>query len=225
MSEAGKASSGVQALIDRVRDQGIESGREQAQRLVAEAHEQAAHLVREAEERAERLLRDTHEQIEAEKRAAQDALELAVRDAILALKTQITTHFADRMKRLVSMQMADRELLNKLVLEVAQRARPADLGEQKLEVELLTKVIGVDELRSYHEEVKEGTLTHFVLAVSGEMLRDGVELTEAKGRSNGMRVRLSEGDIELDLSDEAVTELLLQHLLPRFRALLEGIVR
>ncbi len=225
MSEAGKASSGVQELIDRVRNQGIESGREEAQRLVAEAHEQAAHIVREAEERAERIMRDTQDRVESEKRASQDALELAVRDAILALKTEITTHFADRMKRLVSMQMADRDLLNRLVLEVAQRVRPDDLDKHKLGVELLTKVIGVDELRTRHEEVKEGTLTHFVLAASGEMLRDGVELSEATGRSNGIRVRLSEGDIELDLSDEAVADLLLQHLLPRFRALLEGIVR
>lgn len=225
MSEAGKASSGVQELIDRVRDKGIASGREEAQRLVAEAHEQAAQIVREAEARAERMLRETHERLEAEKRASQEALELAVRDAILSLKTEITTHFADRMKRLVSMQMADRELLNKLVLEVAQRTRPRDLDKHKLEVQLLTKVIGVDELRTRREEVKEGTLSHFVLAVSGEMLRDGVELVEEKGRSNGIRVRLSGSDIELDLSDEAVAELLLQHLLPRFRALLEGIVR
>jgi V/A-type H+-transporting ATPase subunit E len=38
-------------------------------------------------------------------------------------------------------------------------------------------------------------------------------------------VRVSERDVTLDLSDRAVAALLLQHLQPRFRAILEGVVR
>jgi V/A-type H+-transporting ATPase subunit E len=40
-----------------------------------------------------------------------------------------------------------------------------------------------------------------------------------------LRLRLVENEVVLDLSDRAIANVLLQHLQPRFRALLEGMVR
>lgn len=73
--------------------------------------------------------------------------------------------------------------------------------------------------------MEHGTLTHFVLATSREMLEDGVEITAGGNHEAGIRIRLVEQDVEIDLTEKAVAALLLRHLLPRFRALLEGIVR
>jgi V/A-type H+-transporting ATPase subunit E len=42
---------------------------------------------------------------------------------------------------------------------------------------------------------------------------------------NGLRVRLVDKEVILDLSDRAVADAILEHLQPRFRALLEGIVK
>ena len=39
----------------------------------------------------------------------------------------------------------------------------------------------------------------------------------------GARVQVVGDDLEIDLSDEAVSALILRHLLPRFRAILEGV--
>jgi V/A-type H+-transporting ATPase subunit E len=41
----------------------------------------------------------------------------------------------------------------------------------------------------------------------------------------GIRIRLVDRDVEIDLTDASVAALLLQHLQPRFRAFLEGMVR
>jgi V/A-type H+-transporting ATPase subunit E len=38
-------------------------------------------------------------------------------------------------------------------------------------------------------------------------------------------VRLVDRDVVLDLSDRAVADVILEHLQPRFRALLEGVVK
>jgi V/A-type H+-transporting ATPase subunit E len=38
----------------------------------------------------------------------------------------------------------------------------------------------------------------------------------------GIRVRLKDEELELDLSDRAIADLLLEHLQPRFRAVMEG---
>jgi V/A-type H+-transporting ATPase subunit E len=41
----------------------------------------------------------------------------------------------------------------------------------------------------------------------------------------GIRLRLVDHDVTLELTDKAVASLILQHLQPRFRALIEGIVK
>jgi V/A-type H+/Na+-transporting ATPase subunit E len=38
----------------------------------------------------------------------------------------------------------------------------------------------------------------------------------------GIRARLVDDDMRIDLTESAITELLLRHMLPRFRALLRG---
>jgi V/A-type H+-transporting ATPase subunit E len=55
------------------------------------------------------------------------------------------------------------------------------------------------------------------------MLKDGVTIAaEPNRKRTGMRVQIAGEDVEIDLSDAAVSDLLAQHLLPRFRDLLEG---
>jgi V/A-type H+-transporting ATPase subunit E len=55
------------------------------------------------------------------------------------------------------------------------------------------------------------------------LLREGITLDTHDGK--GIRIRTSGEDTEIDLSDRALAELLLRHLQPRFRAILEGVIR
>ncbi|MEM8855884.1 MAG: hypothetical protein AAGD34_19435 [Pseudomonadota bacterium] len=57
-----------------------------------------------------------------------------------------------------------------------------------------------------------------------EMLADGVTLHAADDLQGGIRARRADGIIELDLSDEAIASLIMQHLQPRFRAVMEGVI-
>ena len=41
----------------------------------------------------------------------------------------------------------------------------------------------------------------------------------------GIRARVRGRDVELDLSDEAIAALIMQHLQPRFRATMEGVIK
>ena len=54
--QAQLASSGVEALIERLREQGVEAGREEADRIVVEARRRAAQIVHEAEAHAAELV-------------------------------------------------------------------------------------------------------------------------------------------------------------------------
>ena len=54
------------------------------------------------------------------------------------------------------------------------------------------------------------------------MLREGVELKPSDELQGGIRVQLLGEDMEIDLSDEALSDMLLKYLLPRYRAIVSG---
>jgi len=219
-------AAGVKALIDRLRNEGVSAGRSEADQIVAEAQARANDLVAKAETKAKQMVDEAQKETDALKSAANDALEVAARDTMLNLRAQIASRLDDEVTRLLSEATADPEMLKQMIIEVAGRARRgANVdAEKKVEVILPETVIGVEELRQKPEELKEGTLTHFVLAAAGNVLRKGVEFSSAPG-FGGIKLRLVESNVEIDLTDQAIAGALLEHLQPRFRAVMEGIVK
>ncbi|HLV18834.1 MAG TPA: hypothetical protein VKY70_15365 [Pseudomonas sp.] len=220
------ASFGVEALIERLRGEGVEQGREEARRIVADAEKRATWMVEQAERDAQALREQAREEAARLESSAKEALRVAARDSVLEMQSTLTHRFRDHLRRLVGQALSQEDLLQRLILELAARTRsdtPLE-AENDVEVMLPRDVLGLEELRRRPEELKEGTLSWFVVAQAREVLREGVRFSIGEQES-GLRIRLHEHEMELDISDEAVAELLLQHLQPRFRAMLEGIVK
>jgi V/A-type H+/Na+-transporting ATPase subunit E len=226
-TSAGLASSGVEALIERLREEGVESGRAEAEQIVAEAGRQAAAIVREAHARAQEVLHKAREDAERTQTAGEEALRVAMRDSILKMKGHLSTRFSEEVRRLVAADMAQEAFLARLILEVAGRARQEAAMDEAPELEILLPpgVVALDELRRRPEELREGSLSHFVLSVANNVLRHGVSFGTAVDLTGGIRIRLQDGEIQVDLTPERVAEVLLEHLHPRFRAILEGTVK
>lgn len=220
-------AAGVETLIGRLRDEGVAAGRAEAARIVTEAETKARALLAEAGEEAARRLAEARTAADRETAAANDALRLAARDAVLAMKRTLAERFAGEIGRLVSDQMKDPALLRQLILIIAARARDeVAWGDQdQLELILPRSVVGLDQLRRRPEELTGSDLTRLVLAVTGDVLREGVAFRLADGDRAGIGVRLTGSAVQLDLTDRAVAEVLMEHVQPRFRALLEGIVK
>ncbi|WP_048305649.1 ATP synthase subunit A [Halomonas sp. PR-M31] len=220
------ASSGVDALIERLRGEGVEQGREEARRIVADAQTRATWMIEQAKRDAQELRERAEEDARRLEDSTREALRVAARDSVLEMRATLTRRFRDHLRWLVGQTLSQEDLLQRLILELAVRTRrdtPLD-AEKDVEVMLPRDVLGLEELRRHPEKLKEGTLSYLVIAQAQEVLREGVRFTNGE-QAGGLRVRLHEHEMELDISDEAVAELLLQHLQPRFRAMLEGIVK
>lgn len=218
-----KESSGVEELIGRLREQGVEEGKAQADALMQQTRLKAERHLEEAKQKADAMLQKAREDAEKTKQAGEEAVRLAVRDAILRLKSEMVDQFSDRVQRLVSRELKDGDFLKRLILEIGGRSGPA--RDQSAKLLLPKDVIGLEQLRSDPEEVKEGNLSHFVASITKEMLRDGLEIGTREDTSAGIRVELLDEAVEIELTDEAIAELLLRHLVPRFRAIMEGIIQ
>ena len=226
-AEDRPSSSGVDELIAKLREEGVAAGRAEAERIVADARAEAAQLLDKASGEARSRLETARREADAYRAAGEEALKTAVRDTVLTMKADLMERFSTDVKRLVSQQIGDPEILQKMVLEIAGRARDrADIeDDDALEVVLPEAVIGLEDLRNNPEELGQGRLTKLVLGLTGEMLRKGVTFSASEDAAAGIRVKVEDKSVTLDLTDEAVAALLLQHLQPRFRAVLEGIVK
>jgi V/A-type H+-transporting ATPase subunit E len=211
--------TGVQELIDLIRSEGVAKGRNEGEVLVASAREQAARILDDANKEAERICSGARAEAQRLQSSAQDALRLASRDAVLALNEAIRTDFFAKVRRLVSHTMQDRSFLERLILEVARRAMPDDAG--KVEVLLPNNVVTFEELKKNPQDLDQNSLSRFVLELSAEVLREGLTFVPAEDDRPGLRVQLKEQEVEIELTDEAVSDLLMEHLAPRFRALME----
>lgn len=218
-----KESSGVEELIQRLREQGVAAGRNQADELLEQARRRAEQRLDEARREAEEIVQRAREEATQTKQAGEDAVQLAVRDAILRLKSELVERFADRVRRLVTRELEDQEFLKHLILEVGRRASPP--LDEAARILLPKDIVGLEQLRRSPEEVKEGTLSHFAVTVTKELLREGIEIGARDDDAAGIRIQLKDADLEIDLTDRAVAELLLRHLVPRFRAMMEGIIQ
>lgn len=224
----GLASSGVQALIERLRAEGVAAGQAEAEKIEARAREQAAEILAEARRQAERIVTGATREAEALRTGGEDSLKIAMRDTVLQLKAELTQRFNAQVRRLIALAMKKEEFLERLILEVAGRGREEaglEPGEPA-EVILPRELVGLEDLRRNPLELREGSLSHFVLAVASDVLQEGVTFSvdEDETRS-GIRIFLRGKDVEIDLTDAKVAEHLLAHLQPRFRAILEGTVK
>lgn len=226
MSEIDKshAASGVEALIERLRLQGVEKGQEEAAQLIEEAQHRADWLIQQAEQEAKQIRDQARGDAERLRKGGEDALKIAARDVQLQLREALGRVFADRVRILVREQLDDAEFMQALLKEVVCTVRDsADLATKPVEVLLPAQFVGIDELRRNPNAYREGKLSHFVQQLLAEQLREGVSFDI--GDQRGLLLRFEGEDAEMDLSDRALAELLLRHLQPRYRALLEGVIR
>ena len=212
-----KTDSGVQNLVDRIRDQGILAANEKANKIVRDAEAKSAKMLADAKLEIEKLRETARLEIEADHAAALEALKLSARDAMLQLKAKVSSEFEVFVQRLVTSATRDEQFIKAIVLVLAGHVKEELIGDKDVQI-LISEAILTGKP---NEELGErGKQT--ILSLSSEMLREGVELIPSSDIQGGANVRLVKDKLEIDLSDKAIASLLYQRIMPRFQAILEG---
>jgi len=221
------ASSGVEALLERLKNEGVNAGQEKAESIVTNAQKRAEWIIETAELEAKEILDQARKEQADLKSAGIDALQLAARDAFLKLRDTLLGSFSDEVMRVVGEQMADESLTEQLILALAGSVREqAGIDKSKnIVISLPENIVGVEELRQNPEELKQGNLSHYTASIAANLLRAGVSFEVDGNIKGGLSVRLVDEAMVIDFTDETVSALLLEHIQPRFRALLQGIVK
>ncbi|MEO0459886.1 MAG: hypothetical protein AAF219_03510 [Myxococcota bacterium] len=221
-SDADQRGSGVQALIDRLRSDGVEAGQQAADKIESQAKHQAAVLVAEARKQADSIVAQARDEARKLTETSKDALKTAMRDSVLRFSNDIMQQLENRVERLVSEQMVDTDFLRALIRELVVRNSTVLDRAERYEVSVPMTVMGVEELKNDPAALGDD-LSGFAKQIASAVARDGIELGTHRG--SGLRVLIREQGLEIDFSAQAVADLVMQHLRPRFRALMMGIIQ
>lgn len=211
-------ASGVQTLIDRIRDEGVKAGEEKAERILRDARLEAASILARARAEAEANLERSRTQIATERQAAEESLKLAARDTIQELSAFVLAAFERQVKRFVTTQLEDRDFLREVILTLAVRTAKDTIHDEAVEILLSDHLIEKDS----GDADAEARIRKFILGLSSEALREGIEFKLDPHIESGVSVRVVDGDLRIDINDESITEFLVRHLLPRYRRILAG---
>jgi V/A-type H+-transporting ATPase subunit E len=228
-ADAKLISQGVEALIDRLKSDGVNAGKDEADKIVRQAREQANQIINQANAEAKKMINEAHQHIQQEKKAAEDALQLAARNMRLELRQTLIDRFKDEVKRLVHAELQNEKTIRQLILMLTCQSaeKLQQLHDKSIEITLPKTVLAFEEIKQNPTLLKTDPLKHLVQGVTSEMLREGVTLkvNTLNQTETGLTVKIVGSDIQMDLTESAITEMILKHLQPRFRALLEGLMQ
>jgi V/A-type H+-transporting ATPase subunit E len=122
--------------------------------------------------------------------------------------------FEEHVRRLVTDVTTDGSVLRDMILVLSGRAADELLKDKDAVILVPDRL--ADEVSAELDEF----LRRSAGALSADVLRQGIELIPSSEVQGGARVRLVGEDLEIDMSNEALSEMMLKLLLPRYRKIL-----
>jgi V/A-type H+-transporting ATPase subunit E len=205
MRSLEKGQDKIQKICDKLRRETLEPAEQEAQRILEEARKKADAIRAEAEFHAEQLLKQARGQIEQERNVFHSALQQAAKQTIEGLRQEIEHKlFNEELQNILEKQLADpkiiAELINGIVKAIEKEGLTTDLTA------VIPRLISPDDVNALLiENVRK--------RLKGKPLEIGTF-------AGGAQVKLHGKKMTIDLSDQAVKELLAQYIRKDFRKLI-----
>jgi len=202
METLDKAKDKVQKICDALKKETLQPAKQEAKEIVENAHMQKEEIIEEARKEAEKIHVAEQEERENRKKSFEAALNLACRQALEGLKEEIEKKlFQENLQTVVNEEMRKNDVIAKLINVVVQAIEeegidtelsayiPAKISEKEINAHLLKKVI---------DKLKEKS----------------VSLGDFYG---GAKIEMKDEKITLDISDEAIRDLVANYIRRDFR--------
>ena len=185
----------LQQLTQKLYDEGLEKGRAEAERLVAEAKTNAAKIVKEAEAQAAKILADANTKAQDVEKNAMTEISLAGKQALSKIKSEISSMIiAKSTAPAVKAATLDPEFVKQMLLTVAKNWSGADSSKALL------------------PEAEQKAFEATFEAAAKELLAAGVEVGYSKEVRTGFKVGAKDGGYYISFSDQDFDALLKEYL-------------
>ena len=188
--------SQIQALTEKVYQEGVLKGEQEAAKILAAANAQAEQVERDARTRAEQIIADAQRSASELKSNTERELKLNASKLIEATKASIVDVLAGRIAGdSVQALTANPELLQRVVLEIA---KGFDL---KHGVEITSSQ--ADELKAYFAQNAKA------------LLEEGLTIKQVAGKATQYTIRPQNGSFKVEIGEQEFVELFKSILRPQ----------
>ncbi|HHU41795.1 MAG TPA: hypothetical protein GXZ44_05755 [Fermentimonas caenicola] len=191
----------IQELTSKLYSEGVEKGKEEASKIIAEAKAQKKQILEEAEAQSRQILNAARKEV-AELRSHTEAeLKLYASQSSEALKTEITNLITGKLAESnVNAATEDKLFMQKLIVELVQNwAR-----EEKLTI----GTENAEELQSY------------ITANAKNLLDKGIKIETVNGIKTGFTISPEDGSYKVKFGEDEFIEYFKEFLRPQIQKLL-----
>ena len=191
----------IQELTSKLYSEGVEKGKEEAGKILAEANAQKKEILEKAEIKAKQILEVAKKEAAELKSNTESELKLYSTQSSEALKTEITNLITEKLTSSnVKAATTDSAFMQKVILELVKNWA----NDEKL-------TIGV-------ENAKE--LESYIASNAKDLLNKGLKIESVNGIKTGFTVAPEDGSYKVKFGEEEFMEYFKEFLRPQIQKLL-----
>lgn len=150
----------IQTFVEKIRSEGIEAGRRQADDLLAEAKQQSEGILAGAQQERDKILADAEAKAKDILARSQNELQLAARDAALRLRDAVSRALQEIIARAVEPKLADADFIGEVLHEIVTQFSKHDFeGQRNFRINVPEQM---------HEKFVDWAMTHIGNEAAGE---------------------------------------------------------
>jgi F0F1-type ATP synthase membrane subunit b/b' len=119
----------IESFVAKLRQEGVEAGRQEAEKLRAAARREADQVLAQAHTQARKIADDARAQADATLARSKSDLELAARDVALGLREVLSRAIREVLRAGAEKPLTDTDFLSKLLYDIVMQYVQADIGE------------------------------------------------------------------------------------------------
>lgn len=195
---------GLGGLIKRIKAEGIDEAEKKSDEIISKARADAALIIADAKNEAEGIVLRAEAGLKTSQEKGRVALDLAVRDAVIRVKRAAEDMLALIAKRECKKALSGDGLERAILGFIEDYSRDSSASFEILLNESDRQALS----DSFLKKLKNG-------------LKCGVEIVTRSGIKGGFRIGRVGDEMHYDISDEAISELLISYLAPELAALID----
>jgi V/A-type H+-transporting ATPase subunit E len=202
MKQLDSSQDKIQQICDLLRKDTLDPAEKRAAEIVEEAKAEASRIILDAEKEAEKIVQKAQAESDQQRKVFESSMQQAGKQGVEMLRQEIqSTLFAPELEKLVAEQSRDPKLIAQMIESIVKAIDKEGLDSDL--IAYIPKNISPKEVAAL-----------LASAVTEKLSAQGVEVGSFKG---GAKVRLVNKKMTVDMSDDALRELLSAFIRKDFR--------
>ncbi|MDD3033770.1 MAG: V-type ATP synthase subunit E family protein [Bacteroidales bacterium] len=197
----------LQELTEKLYSEGLSKGREEAERIKADAQKEAEQIISKAREESEQIISKAHKEAEDIKERILNEVKMSSRQSYTTLRHEIESLISSNaLKGPVSEAMNDNALIKEIIKTIIAAFSPQSDKAAELSIIL--------------PEKSKGELEQFITNNITKQFNQGIEIKFDKRVSSGFKIGPKGEGYHISFTDKDFEELIGSYLRPRVREIL-----